>query len=86
MMKLSFNARSAIQKNLSVFLVLPTSQQGAAPVEIKVRSLQQGTVQLAHAPPTTSLAPPDDFLENSIMYIVAVNGLKLVGAERRSRL
>ncbi len=68
MMKLSSNAQSAIQKNLSVSLVLPTLQQEAAPVEIKVQSLQQGPVQPAHAPPTTSLAPPDDFLENPIIY------------------
>ena len=76
MMKLNSNAQSAIQKNLSVFLVLPTSQQETAPVEIKVQPLQQEPVQVAHALPTTSLAPPDDFLENPIIY-VAVHGLKI---------
>ena len=76
MMKLNSNAQNAIQKNLSVFLVLPTSQQETAPVEIKVQPLQQGPVQVAHALPTTSLAPPDDFLENPIIY-VAVHGLKI---------
>ena len=77
MMKLNSNAQSAIQKNLSASLVLPTSQQETAPVEIKVQPLQQGPVQVAHALPTISLAPPDDFFENSIIYIVAVHGLKL---------
>jgi hypothetical protein len=68
MMKLSSNAQSVIQKNLSVSLVLPTSQQETAPVEIKIQQLQQGTVQVAHAPPTTSLAPPDDSLGNPIIF------------------
>ena len=77
MMKLNSNAQSAIQKNLSESLVLQTSQQETAPVEIKAQPLQQGPVQVAHALPTTSLAPPDDFLENPIIYIVAVHGLKL---------
>jgi len=76
MMRLNSNAQSAIQKNLSVFLVLLTSQQETTPVEIKVQPLQQGPVQVAHALPTTSLAPPDDFLENPIIY-VAVHGLKI---------
>ena len=76
MMKLSSNAQSAIQKNLSVSLVLPTSQQDPAPVEIKVQPLQIGPVQVAHALPTISLATPDDFFENPIIYI-AVDGLKL---------
>jgi len=68
MMKLSSNAQSAIQKNLSVSLVLPTSQQETSPVEIKVQPLQQGPVQVAHALPMISLATPDDFLENPIIY------------------
>ena len=76
-MKLSSNVQNAIQKNLSESLVLPTSQQGTAPVEIKAQPLQQGTVQAVHALPTTSLAPPDDFLGNPIINIVAVYGLKL---------
>ena len=79
MMKLSSNAQSAIQKNLNVSLVLPTSQQGAAPVEIKVQPLQTEPVQVAHALPTIYLATPDDFLENPIIY-VAAHGFKLVGA------
>jgi len=62
MMKLNSNAQSAIQKNLSESLVLLTSQQETAPVEIKVQPLQQGPVQVAHALPTTSLVTPDDFL------------------------
>ena len=77
MMKLSSNAQSAIHKNLSVSLVLPTSQQETSPVEIKVQPLQIGPVQVAHALPMISLATPDDFLENPIIYIVAVNGSKL---------
>ncbi len=80
MMKRNYNAQSAIQKNLSAFLVLPTSQQDPAPVEIKIQPLQIEPVQVAHALPTISLATPDDFLENPIIYIVTVNGLKLVGA------
>jgi len=81
MMKLNFNARSAIQKNLSVFLVLPTSQQETVPVEIKVQPLQQGTVQAVHALPTTSLAPPDDFLGNPIMYILSLAAAMLHGKQ-----
>ena len=80
MMKPSSNAQSAIQKNLSEFLVLPTSQQEAAPVGIKVQPLLIGPVQVAHALPMISLATPDDLHENPIIYIVAVYGLELVGA------
>ena len=68
MMKLNSNAQSAIQPNLSVSLVLPTSQQDPAPVEIKVQPLQTGPAQVAHALPTTSLVTPDDFPENPIIY------------------
>ena len=74
-MKPNYNAQSAIQKNLSVSLASPTSQQETSPVEIKVQPLQIGPVQVAHALPTISLATPDDFLENPIIY-VAVHGLE----------
>jgi len=74
-MKLNSDAQSAIQKNLSESLVLPTSQQDPEPVEIKVQPLQTGHVQVAHALPTTFLVTPDDFSENPIIY-VAVHGLK----------
>ena len=68
MMKPNSNAQSAIQKNLSVSLASPTSQQETAPLEIKVQPLQTGPVQVAHALPTISLATPDDFPENTIIY------------------
>jgi hypothetical protein len=80
-MKLSSNAQSAIQTNLSVSLVLPTSQQETAPVEIKIQPLQRGPVQVAHAPPMTSLAPPDDFLGNPIIYILSVAAITLHGKQ-----
>ena len=68
-MKLSFNVQSAIQNNLSVSLVSPTSpQEAAATLTIKVQPLQRGIVQVVRALHTTSLAPPDDFLENPITY------------------
>jgi hypothetical protein len=81
MMKPSFNAQSAIQKNLSVSLVLPTSRQETVPVEIKVQSLQQGTVQAVHALPTTYLAPPDDFFANPTMYILSLVAIMLYGSQ-----
>jgi hypothetical protein len=72
MMKPSSNAQSAIQKNLSVSLVLPTSQQETAPVKIKVQPLPQSPVQVAHVPHTIFLAPPDDFPKNPTKYILSV--------------
>ena len=82
-MKLNSNAQSAIQKNLSESLVLQTSQQETAPVEIKAQPLQQGPVQVAHALPMISLATPDDLHENPIIYIVAVYGLELEIGKRK---
>ena len=76
-MKPSSNAQSAIQKNLSVSLVLQTSQQGAAPVGIKIQPLQIEPVQAAHALPTISLATQDDFLENPIIYILSLTATML---------
>jgi len=81
MMKLSSDAQSAIQKNLSVSLVLPTSRQETAPVEIKVQPLQQGPVQVAHALLTTSLAPPDDFPKNPIIYVLSLAATMLHGKQ-----
>ena len=81
MMKVSSNAQSAIQKNLSVYLVLPTSQQETAPVKIKVHPLHKGHVQVAHALPTTSLVTPDDFPENPIIYILSLAATMLHGKQ-----
>jgi hypothetical protein len=72
MMKPSSNAQSAIQKNLNVSLVLPTTQQETTPVEIKVQPLPQSPVLVAHVPHTISLAPPDDFPKNPMIYILLV--------------
>ena len=70
MMNPSSNAQNANQKNMSVSLALPTSQQETAPMETKVQPLQIEPVQVAHVPLTKSLAPPDDFLKNLIMFII----------------